>query len=721
MRRPIFVCLAGLLLVPSLVSIPAQRVSAAQVTTFSNDTGITIQDSASPPTAASPYPSSLSVSGTTGVIVAMTVFIRELTHPNPDDLDILLVSPSLRPPRTRPVVKVMLMSDAGGTNDLSAVNVIFDDSGPALPDSSQITSDFYAPTDYDFFGVADTMPSPAPSEPYATTLSAFNGLDANGSWRLYVSDDRNGSAGLIDGWGLIITTDVAPTLNPIGDLSSRENQTGDIAISATDPDNPVTSLSYSLSGQPAFASLTDNGDGTANLALAPEPGDRGNYAGVTVTVTDGALSDSETFTITVIDGVGPTTTAALDPSANAAGWNTGSTQVALTAADDPGGVGVKNITYSSAGAQTIPSTVVSGDTAAFFITSPGETTVSFFATDTNDNVELTNTQIVRIDGTAPTTTAALDPLPNAAGWNKAAVTVTLTAADTGDSDVDSVTYSTTGAQIIGSSNIAGNTASVVISKAGTTTVSFFATDVAGNVESAQTVVVKLDLRLPVVTAPVQRFIKNTRLGLSTVPTLLQWTASDAGSGLKSIELREKINSDPVHLVSLPSPTAKSIIRSLTPGNTYEYRVRANDRADWRSLVAIGDSFSLNSFQEDDPAVDLSANNWTPTAAGDLFDDGAVLSRIAGATATFSFRGTNVAWIASMGPNRGRARVILDGDTANPVFVDLYAPSRTSRLMVYVRNGLDPSVTHTVQITVLGTKTNNSTATTIEVDAVIAID
>ena len=36
------------------------------------------------------------------------------------------------------------------------------------------------------------MPSPAPSDPYGTQLSDFNGSDPEGTWKLYVKDDNAG-------------------------------------------------------------------------------------------------------------------------------------------------------------------------------------------------------------------------------------------------------------------------------------------------------------------------------------------------------------------------------------------------------------------------------------------------------------------------------------------------------------------------------------------------
>jgi hypothetical protein len=77
------------------------------------------------------------------------------------------------------------------------------------------------------------------------------------------------------------------------------SDTLDVAITATDSDGD--SLSFGITGEPSFATLTDHGDNTATLSLTPGLDDVGVYPGVTVTVSDTLDSASETFTITVTE------------------------------------------------------------------------------------------------------------------------------------------------------------------------------------------------------------------------------------------------------------------------------------------------------------------------------------------------------------------------------------------------------------------------------------
>ena len=76
------------------------------------------------------------------------------------------------------------------------------------------------------------------------------------------------------------------------------------------------------------------------------------------------------------------------------------------------------------------------------------------------------------------------------------MTVTLSATDNANgSGVKQISYSATGAQP-GSGIVSGDTATMTISAEGRTTISYRATDNAGNVETAKTVTVQLDKTPP---------------------------------------------------------------------------------------------------------------------------------------------------------------------------------------------------------------------------------
>src|SRR5438876_6698737 len=167
--------------------------------TLTNQAPITIPDVGS----GSPYPSTINVSGMTGVVSKVTVTLNQLTHTYPDDLDMLLVGPGGQ--------GVLLMSDVGGGFGVNNVTLTLDDAGVSLPDNGQIVTGIYKPTNV---GAGDTFAAPAPAGPYNALLSAFNGAGPNGSWALYVVDDASNDQGTIaGGWSLSIRTS-APNTPP---------------------------------------------------------------------------------------------------------------------------------------------------------------------------------------------------------------------------------------------------------------------------------------------------------------------------------------------------------------------------------------------------------------------------------------------------------------------------------------------------------------------------
>jgi hypothetical protein len=134
------------------------------------------------------------------------------------------------------------------------------------------------------------------------------------------------------------------------------------------------------------------------------------------------------------------------------------------------------------------------------------------------------------DSIPPTTTATVFPAPNLNGWNKSSVTVTLTAVDNaGGSGVKQISYTVSGAQP-GGSTVAATTATIVISAEGTTTVSYFSSDNAGNAEALKTLTVLLDETPPSVIAIVS---PNPDNGLNTTPVTVTFSGKDTLSGVAS--------------------------------------------------------------------------------------------------------------------------------------------------------------------------------------------
>ena len=220
-----------------------------------------------------------------------------------------------------------------------------------------------------------------------------------------------------------------------------------------------------------------------------------------------------------LDSAPPGTSATISPSPNLAGWNNLDAVVTLSAEDNEGGTGVKEIRYSLTGATSVPVTSVPGNSAQINISAEGTTNLNYWAVDNAGNEEATKTQQIYIDKTPPLISGSINPAPNAAGWNNADVTVSFSASD-------------------GLSGIASITPPQTISSEGAgQTISGEAVDKAGNAATTH-VVVNIDKSAPVITItatpnilwPPNNKMVNVKIGGSAV---------DGISGISSITFKVK--------------------------------------------------------------------------------------------------------------------------------------------------------------------------------------
>ena len=135
------------------------------------------------------------------------------------------------------------------------------------------------------------------------------------------------------------------------------------------------------------------------------------------------------------------------------------------------------------------------------------------------------------DSTKPSTSATRSPEPNAAGWNKNNATVTLKATDNeGGWGVQKNAYSASGAQTIAQTDASGDSVKALkipFDRDGTSTLTYYAADNAGNIEDKKTLTVKVDKTAPSVksTSPASGAIR-----VSTSAKIIA-TFIESGSGL----------------------------------------------------------------------------------------------------------------------------------------------------------------------------------------------
>ena len=194
----------------------------------------------------------------------------------------------------------------------------------------------------------------------------------------------------------------------------------------------------------------------------------------------------------------------------------------------------------------------------------------------------------------------------------------------------------------------------------------------------------------------------------------------------SYHLQESVNGVGFVDVTLPSPTATSIVRTLkptaannsTPVTTYAYRVQATDKQGNVSAFAIAPTFTL-------PDIDNSFNtsfngSWSGGNLAGAFGGSVQFSSTAGSAAgpANALSASSVAFVSTLGPDRGKATITLDGVVV--ATVDLYAPTQQTAQVVWSTSGLKTTTTHTIKVTALNTKNAASKGTRVDYDAILTL-
>jgi spore germination protein YaaH len=209
--------------------------------------------------------------------------------------------------------------------------------------------------------------------------------------------------------------------------------------------------------------------------------------------------------------------------------------------------------------------------------------------------------------------------------------------------------------------------------------------------------IMVDRGAPTVSAPQPGLTRGTQLGAS-VPVIGTWSATDPLSGIATQQVQlapEGATWRPAAAINGQPPQAGQIDLS----SAWQFMVSATDGAGNASQPVASEPFAAQLVQDNSASVTYT-RVWKVAQNSSSSGGTTRYSTTRGATATLTFTGRAVAWVAPVASKRGKAKVFIDG--ALVTTVNLRSTAR-QRVLVFSRNW-DQVGQHTIRIKVLATYT-----------------
>jgi hypothetical protein len=216
--------------------------------------------------------------------------------------------------------------------------------------------------------------------------------------------------------------------------------------------------------------------------------------------------------------------------------------------------------------------------------------------------------------------------------------------------------------------------------------------------------------------PNQAIVNGAVVSTTGIPVTVSWTASITGV-VDHYELERSINNGAFTSVALPTPTSTSVVLNVALGTSNNFRVRACNATNNCSAYSTGTTRALAAVQETVKDISYSGA-WTNQVVAGSFGGSVRFASTNRDKAQYKFTATSVSFASTVGPNRGRISVSIDGGAAQTI--DLYAPVQQTGKVVFSVSGLAAGRSHQIVVQVLGNRNPLSTANRADVDGFITM-
>ena len=179
---------------------------------------------------------------------------------------------------------------------------------------------------------------------------------------------------------------------------------------------------------------------------------------------------------------------------------------------------------------------------------------------------------------------------------------------------------------------------------------------------------------------------------------LAWSATDpGGAGIRSYDVRTSVDGG-VFATLAAGLTFTSMAIALVPGHTYRFEVRARDRAG--NLGGWVAGATLRAYLPQQTYAGLTwKGTWKSATVAQCSGGSVRYATTAGASAAYSFTGRSIAWVTTLGPDRGAAKVYVDGVLVTTI--DLHASTLVYRRIAFAKSW-SAAGAHSLRIVVVGT-------------------
>jgi dipeptidyl aminopeptidase/acylaminoacyl peptidase len=195
-------------------------------------------------------------------------------------------------------------------------------------------------------------------------------------------------------------------------------------------------------------------------------------------------------------------------------------------------------------------------------------------------------------------------------------------------------------------------------------------------------------------SPTPVLYAGATIGSTTAPVRTAWASCDSEFIDQQIVERYHTSWSQVSF----SPQITSITNLLTFDSSYRYRVRVADHNLHWSPLTYSPMFQPKRSEQTSTSVTYSGS-WSTSSSTSFSGGSARFASAAGASATYSFTGTSVAWVGSLGPTRGSARIYVDG--VLKATVSAYSATYVYRRLLFAWSWPTQGA-HKLKIVVVGT-------------------